>query len=152
VFQGHVLRTSQKHTHNCTRTEYIHRGADNHLPNVSVIQDWRVKIQTHSPGQWEGKKPSPGWRVVSLVRGFSPLADHFYIFGQLFSDLASENAEQFASLASVLKNLSTPLHIHTFPFWFIQLKENVSVLYKSLFVKMICYSFRQNQWQSLHHS
>jgi hypothetical protein len=24
-----------------------HRGADNHSPNASGIQDWRVKIQTH---------------------------------------------------------------------------------------------------------
>jgi hypothetical protein len=31
------------------------------------------------------------------------------MFGQLFSGLASENTELLASLASVLKNLSTPL-------------------------------------------
>jgi hypothetical protein len=59
-------------------------------PNASRIQDWRVKIQTHSPV----------WRVF-----FPPLTYTFYIFGQLFSDLARENTE----LASVLKNL-----IHTF--------------------------------------
>jgi hypothetical protein len=40
---------------------------------------------------------------------FFPLTYRFYIFGQLFSDLASENTELLASLASVLKNLSTPL-------------------------------------------
>jgi hypothetical protein len=39
----------------------------------------------------------------------SPLTDPFYIFGQLFSVLASENAGLLASLASALKNLSTPL-------------------------------------------
>jgi hypothetical protein len=45
------------------------RGADNHLPNESRIQDWRVKMETHSP--------------------FHGL----YVFGQLFSDLASKNTE-----------------------------------------------------------
>jgi hypothetical protein len=60
---------------------------------VSRIQDWRVKIQTHSPV----------WQV------FFRLTDPFNIFGQLFSDLASENTEQLASLASDLKNVSTPL-------------------------------------------
>jgi hypothetical protein len=39
----------------------------------------------------------------------SLLIDPFYIFGQFFSDLASENTEILASLASVLKNLSTTL-------------------------------------------
>jgi hypothetical protein len=58
------------------------------------IQDWWVKIQTHSPV----------WQDF-----FPPLTDPFYIFGQLFSDLASENTELLAKLASVLKNLSTPL-------------------------------------------
>jgi hypothetical protein len=35
---------------------------------------------------------------------FFPLTGPFYIFDQLFSDLASENVELLASLASVLKN------------------------------------------------
>jgi hypothetical protein len=48
---------------------------------------------------------------TSLANYFFPLTDSFYIFGQSFSDLASENTEceLLASLASVLKNLSTPL-------------------------------------------
>jgi hypothetical protein len=41
---------------------------------------------------------------------FSPLTDNFYRLGQLFSDLVSENSYLLASLASVLKNLSTPLN------------------------------------------
>jgi hypothetical protein len=54
-------------------------------PNASGIQDWRVKIQFHSPV----------WRVSP-----PPPSSHrpFCIFGQLFSDLASENTELFASL------------------------------------------------------
>jgi hypothetical protein len=47
--------------------------------------------------------------LASLARIFFPLADPFYIFGQLFSDLASEYSELLASLASVLKNVSTSL-------------------------------------------
>jgi hypothetical protein len=47
------------------------------------------------------------WRGI-----FSPLTDPFYIFGHLFSVMASKNADLLASLASVLKNLSTPLHYH----------------------------------------
>jgi hypothetical protein len=66
---------------------------DNHSPNASRIQDWRVKIQTHSP----------------IWRGIFPLSLSYYIFGQLFSDMASENTELLANLAIVLKNFSTPL-------------------------------------------
>jgi hypothetical protein len=51
--------------------------------------------------------------LASLARVFSPLIDSFYIFGQLFSDLPSENTELLASLASVLKNVSTPLQMVT---------------------------------------
>jgi hypothetical protein len=40
---------------------------------------------------------------------FPPLTDLFYIFGQLFSDLASDKAELLANLAGVLKTLFTPL-------------------------------------------
>jgi hypothetical protein len=69
------------------------RGAVNHSPNASRIQDWQVKMQTHSPV----------WGV------FFPLSYPFYIFGQSVSDFASENTELFASLASVLQNISTPL-------------------------------------------
>jgi hypothetical protein len=60
------------------------------LPNASRIQEWLVKIQTHSPV----------WRGI-----FSPFTDTFYIFGHLLS----ENTELLANLASVFKNLSTPL-------------------------------------------
>jgi hypothetical protein len=42
-------------------------------------------------------------------QGFFPLAYPFYIFGQLFSVLASKNIGLLASLASVLKTLSTLL-------------------------------------------
>jgi hypothetical protein len=70
------------------------------LPNASRNQDWRVKIQTHSPA-WQGF----GWRGWF----FSPLTDNFYILAQLFSNLASENFSLLASSASVLKNLSTPV-------------------------------------------
>jgi hypothetical protein len=35
----------------------IYRGADNHSPNASRNQDWRVKIQTHLP-LWRGFFPS----------------------------------------------------------------------------------------------
>jgi hypothetical protein len=59
----------------------------------SCIQDWRVKIQTHSPA-WQGL--------------FFPLTDNFYRLGQLFSDLASEHFQLIASLAS-LKKIITPL-------------------------------------------
>jgi hypothetical protein len=46
----------------------------------------------------------------SPARCFSPLTDSFYISGQLFSDLASENSEAglLASLARILKNFHTP--------------------------------------------
>jgi hypothetical protein len=37
------------------------------------------------------------------------LTDLLYTLGQLFSDLASKNCELLASLASVLRNISTPL-------------------------------------------
>jgi hypothetical protein len=70
-----------------TRTLFIiDRGADNHSPtrqlanspNASRIQDWQVKIRAHSP-LWRGT--------------FFPLGtDPFYVFGQLFSDLAIENS------------------------------------------------------------
>jgi hypothetical protein len=46
------------------------------------------------------------------VRFFSPLSDPFYIFGQLFSDLASENTELLASLTTVFQNLITPLSVN----------------------------------------
>jgi hypothetical protein len=70
-------------------TMAYNRGGDSHSPTRQM----RVKIQIHSPG----------WRVL-----FFPLTDNFYIVGQLFYDLASSSL--FASLASVLQNLSTPLH------------------------------------------
>jgi hypothetical protein len=47
---------------------------------------------------------SPVWRGL-----FFPLTAPFYIFGQFFSDLASKNTELLASLANILKNISTPL-------------------------------------------
>jgi hypothetical protein len=48
--------------------------------------------------------------LASLARDFIPFhLTPFYIFGQLFSVLASKNPGLLASLASVLKNLSTPL-------------------------------------------
>jgi hypothetical protein len=47
--------------------------------------------------------------LASLTSDFPPLTDPFYIFGQLFSVLASENAGLLASLASGEKNVSTPL-------------------------------------------
>jgi hypothetical protein len=71
------------------------RGANNHSPTRQMlVENWQVKIPTHSSV----------WRGV-----FSYLTDLFYIFDQLFSDLAIENTELLASLASVLKTLSTPL-------------------------------------------
>jgi hypothetical protein len=51
--------------------------------------------------------------LASLAKFFSPLTDNYYRLDQLFSDLANENSELLASLASVLKNLSTPLLILT---------------------------------------
>jgi hypothetical protein len=51
------------------------------------IQNLQVKIQTHAPV----------WRV------FPPLSYPFYIFGELFPDLASENTDLLASLTSVLR-------------------------------------------------
>jgi hypothetical protein len=60
------------------------------------VEDWRVKIQTHSPI----------WRSFVF-----PLTDPFYIFGQLFSVLASENTGLLASLASVLKKNAYPCHV-----------------------------------------
>jgi hypothetical protein len=39
--------------------------------------------------------------LAALVSVSSPFTDFFYIFGQLFSDLASNNTELLASLASV---------------------------------------------------
>jgi hypothetical protein len=47
---------------------------------------------------------------------FSLLTYPFYISGQLFSDLASENTELLASLGSALKNLFTPLLVSQFLF------------------------------------
>jgi hypothetical protein len=35
----------------------VSSGVDNHSPNASRIQDWRVKIQAHSP-VWGGFFPS----------------------------------------------------------------------------------------------
>jgi hypothetical protein len=71
-------------------------------PNASRIQDWQVKIQTHSPV----------WRF------FFPLLVSYtvYIFGQFFSDLASENTKPLASLVSALENLFTPL-LHVIIIW-----------------------------------
>jgi hypothetical protein len=31
------------------KSTLIIRGADNHLPNASKIQDWRVKLKSHLP-------------------------------------------------------------------------------------------------------
>jgi hypothetical protein len=53
------------------------RGADNHSPNVSGIQAWRVNIATHLSA----------WRVL-----FSPLTDSSSPDPELFSDLASQNS------------------------------------------------------------
>jgi hypothetical protein len=58
--------------------------------NANGIQDWRVKIQTRSPVSGKGFFPLS----LTLIG---------YIFGQMLSDLATENAELLASLASVLK-------------------------------------------------
>jgi hypothetical protein len=61
----------------------------------------RVIIQTHLPH-------------VPVWRGFFSLSLTLSIFfGQLFSALASENTELLASLASVLKNVFTPLALTT---------------------------------------
>jgi hypothetical protein len=68
---------------------------DNNSPNASRIQDWQVKMQTHSPV----------WREF-----FPLLLTLSFFFGQLFSDLASKNTKPLTSLVSVLKNLSTPLN------------------------------------------
>jgi hypothetical protein len=61
-----------------------HRGADNHLPTRQMQVEFRLG--------------EPAWRGI-----FSPLTDFFYILGQLFPDLASNNSELLTSLASVLK-------------------------------------------------
>jgi hypothetical protein len=61
---------------------------------VSEIQDWQVKIQTLSPV----------WQAV-----FSLSLTLTIYLASCFFYLASKNAELLASLASVLKNLSTPL-------------------------------------------
>jgi hypothetical protein len=47
--------------------------------------------------------------LTSQARVSSPLTDPFYIFVQLFSVLANKNTGLLASLARVLKNVSTPL-------------------------------------------
>jgi hypothetical protein len=47
--------------------------------------------------------------LASLAILFSSHFYLFYVFGQLFSDVASESTELLASFASVLKNLFTPL-------------------------------------------
>jgi hypothetical protein len=47
--------------------------------------------------------------LAGLASFYFPLSYPFYIFDHLFSDLASKNTELLASLASVLKNLFTPL-------------------------------------------
>jgi hypothetical protein len=73
--------------------QYQNRGVDNHLPNASRIQDWRVK------------KTNP---LTSLARVFSPLTDYFYILGQLFSYLASENSWSTHQFGECLEKL-----IHT---------------------------------------
>jgi hypothetical protein len=86
--------------HSSART-HTGRGANNHSPTRPVRVEFKIgesKIQTHSQA----------WRWF-----FYPLTDNFYILGQLFSDLASDNFQLHASLASVLKNLSTPLHTQT---------------------------------------
>jgi hypothetical protein len=77
------------------------------------IQDWRVKIQTHSP-DWRVFFSSHWpflylWLSLSISITLSSLSITLSIsFGQ-FSDLASENTVLLPSLASVLENLSTPL-------------------------------------------
>jgi hypothetical protein len=60
-----------------------------------------------------GKNTNP---LASLARVFPPLTDNFYILGQLFSDLASKNSQLPASLASVFKNVSTPMNYLAFKF------------------------------------
>jgi hypothetical protein len=74
--------------------QHLHRGEDNHSPNVSKIQDWRVKIQTHLPA-WRGFLP------LSLTISIS-WASCFLIWCVKILVLLT-------SLVSVLKNLSTPL-------------------------------------------
>jgi hypothetical protein len=48
--------------------------------------------------------------LASFARVFSSLTCPFYSFGQLFSDLASENTELLASLGSVGKCLEKLIH------------------------------------------
>jgi hypothetical protein len=62
--------------------------------------------------EWNSGLPSKNTNTLaSLACFFPPLTYPFYILGQffLFFYLASENTELLASLASVLKNLFTPL-------------------------------------------
>jgi hypothetical protein len=73
-------------------------GADNRSPNASRIQDYRVNTNTLATFA----SFFPLWLILSKP------------FGQLFSNLASENTGVLASLASALKNLLTPL-FYTLP-------------------------------------
>jgi hypothetical protein len=57
------------------------------------------------------KNTNPFASLASCV--FSSHWPFLYIWPDVF-DLASKNAELLASLASVLKNLSTPLHVHDY--------------------------------------
>jgi hypothetical protein len=95
------------------------RGGDNHSPNASRIQDWWVKIHT---------------------RQFFLLTDPSYVFFGQFSVLACRNTGLLASLASVLKNLSTPLII-VHAKWKLNKKKNSMIAVSSMLVKSRNYFF-----------
>jgi hypothetical protein len=59
--------------------------------------EFRIGEQKYKPTRQSGERFFPISLTLSIF------------FGQLFSVLASENASLLASLASVLKKLSTPL-------------------------------------------
>jgi hypothetical protein len=90
-----LWQISKKTRQSKSKCSFNFKPPPTNSPNASRSQDWRVKIQTLH---------SPVWRVF-----FPSHVPFLHIFGQLFSELASENPELLASLASVLKNLFTPL-------------------------------------------
>jgi hypothetical protein len=77
---------------------------------ISTRAGVRITTRQLAKCEWNSDLASKNINpLASPERVFSPLTDSFYSFGQLFSDLASEYFSLLASLASVLKNLSTPL-------------------------------------------
>jgi hypothetical protein len=86
--------------HQIAKINTYSRGVDSHSPTCQMRVEFRISEQIYIYIYIH----SPVWRRILLLS-----LTLSYIFGQLFSDLASKNTKLPASMASALKNWSTPL-------------------------------------------